>query len=287
MPLLLNSGDTEFLAQNLTGGKIEPGVIVLMWENTEGRDVSIRVQIKLGKEGGLLADTSTTTFTFKFVVGTSYLGSGPYFLFQTIVNHDTYEEDDHLSYILDKEIFVPDGEYFSLRIHSSNANDSDVDGDVYLIDTQAGIDVRAVGGETPFNPSSDAVANVTLVDTTTTNTDMRGTDSAALASVCTEARLAELASANLPADVDAVKAKTDIAATEAKQDTVQTDVTLAKKLLQADTVIDTSNSSQWVLIFKEKGTETEILRKNLKDIDGNPIAASQVIVGGHEHTASP
>jgi hypothetical protein len=31
---------------------------------------------------------------------------------------------------------------------------------------------------------------------------MRGTDSAALASVCTEARLAELAAANLPADVD-------------------------------------------------------------------------------------
>ena len=43
----------------------------------------------------------------------------------------------------------------------------------------------------------------------TTNSDMRGTDSAALASVCTEARLAELAAANLPADVDAIKAKTD------------------------------------------------------------------------------
>lgn len=45
---------------------------------------------------------------------------------------------------------------------------------------------------------------VTLVDTCTANTDMRGTDSAALASVCTEARLAELAAANLPADVDAI-----------------------------------------------------------------------------------
>jgi hypothetical protein len=33
-----------------------------------------------------------------------------------------------------------------------------------------------------FDPTSDAVANVTLVDTTTTNTDMRGTDSALLAS---------------------------------------------------------------------------------------------------------
>jgi len=37
---------------------------------------------------------------------------------------------------------------------------------------------------------------------------MRGTDSAALASVATEARLAELGAANLPADIDAINAKT-------------------------------------------------------------------------------
>ncbi len=39
-------------------------------------------------------------------------------------------------------------------------------------------------------------------------TAMRGTDSAALASVCTEARLAELDGANLPSDVDAILADT-------------------------------------------------------------------------------
>lgn len=50
---------------------------------------------------------------------------------------------------------------------------------------------------------------VTTVTTTTTNTDMRGTDNAALASVCTNTRLAELDAANLPADVDAIKAKTN------------------------------------------------------------------------------
>jgi hypothetical protein len=55
-----------------------------------------------------------------------------------------------------------------------------------------------------FDPAVDVVANVTLVGTTTTNTDMRGTDNAALASVCTEVRLAELAAANLPADIDAI-----------------------------------------------------------------------------------
>jgi hypothetical protein len=39
---------------------------------------------------------------------------------------------------------------------------------------------------------TDTIAGVTLCGTCTTNTDMRGTDSAALASVCTEARLSEL-----------------------------------------------------------------------------------------------
>lgn len=38
------------------------------------------------------------------------------------------------------------------------------------------------------------------------NRFMRGTDSAALASVCSEARLAELAAANLPSDIDAILA---------------------------------------------------------------------------------
>jgi hypothetical protein len=56
--------------------------------------------------------------------------------------------------------------------------------------------------------ASGHVSRVTLVDTTTANTDMRGTDSAALASVCTEPRLAELDAANLPADVAAVKTDT-------------------------------------------------------------------------------
>jgi hypothetical protein len=57
---------------------------------------------------------------------------------------------------------------------------------------------------------SDTIAGVTLVGTCTTNTDMRGTDSAALASVCTESRLAELDAANLPADIDNILTDTGI-----------------------------------------------------------------------------
>ena len=60
-----------------------------------------------------------------------------------------------------------------------------------------------------FDSTIDIVSHVTLTDTTTTNTDMRGTDNAALASVCTEARLAELDTANLPTDVSNVGKKVD------------------------------------------------------------------------------
>lgn len=42
------------------------------------------------------------------------------------------------------------------------------------------------------------------IGTTTTNTDMAGTNNAALASVCTEPRLAELDAANLPTDIAAI-----------------------------------------------------------------------------------
>jgi len=62
--------------------------------------------------------------------------------------------------------------------------------------------------DTGYDPATHKVAGVVLADGCTANTDMRGTDSAALASVCTEARLAELAAANLPTDVAAVKTDT-------------------------------------------------------------------------------
>lgn len=59
-----------------------------------------------------------------------------------------------------------------------------------------------------YDPATNKVQGVVLADTCTTNTDMVGTNSAALASVCTETRLAELDTANLPTDVSNVKTDT-------------------------------------------------------------------------------
>jgi len=81
--------------------------------------------------------------------------------------------------------------------------------DIADLPTVAEFNARTLVAASYFDPTADAVASVTLVATTTTNTDMRGTDSGALASVCTEGRLAELDAANLPAVTDAIKAITD------------------------------------------------------------------------------
>ncbi len=81
--------------------------------------------------------------------------------------------------------------------------------DIADVPTVSEFNARTLVAASYFDPAVDAVANVTLVDTTTTNTDMRGTDSGALASVCTEGRLAELDPANLPAVTDAIKVPTD------------------------------------------------------------------------------
>lgn len=91
------------------------------------------------------------------------------------------------------------------------ANDLD-----HLIEITAGVEEPTDGsyldqimhksaGQT-FDPTTDSLE--ALRDTAPMGTTMRGTDNAALASVCLEARLAELDAANLPSDIDAILADT-------------------------------------------------------------------------------
>jgi len=74
-------------------------------------------------------------------------------------------------------------------------------------DAQSATDLKDFA-DAGYDPATNKVQGVVLTDTCTTNTDMRGTDSAALASVCTEGRLAELDAANLITDVANVKTDT-------------------------------------------------------------------------------
>ncbi len=87
---------------------------------------------------------------------------------------------------------------------ASTAQTADHTSAIADVPTVAEFNARTLVAASYFDPAADAVANVTLCATTTTNTDMVGTDSAALASVCTEGRLAELDAGNLPTDVAAI-----------------------------------------------------------------------------------
>jgi hypothetical protein len=80
----------------------------------------------------------------------------------------------------------------------------------------------AVDGLNDFDPASDTVANVALVDTVTTNTDMRGTDSAitSLSGIATSAEISalnDISAADVNAQVDSALADYD-APTKAELD---------------------------------------------------------------------
>jgi hypothetical protein len=108
----------------------------------------------------------------------------------------------------------------------------------------AQVDVTRLGGvaqsatdlkdfaDTGYDPSTHKVAGVVLTDTCTTNTDMRGTNSAALASVCTETRLAELDAANLPKTTD--DTLSDVVTAAAYIDTEVADILADTNEIQAE-----------------------------------------------------
>ena len=81
---------------------------------------------------------------------------------------------------------------------------ADIAADIADIPTVAEFEARTLVSSNYFDPAIDTVVNITNC---ANNADMRGTDNAALASVCTEARLAELGATNIPSDIDALNTK--------------------------------------------------------------------------------
>ena len=184
------------------------------------------------------------------------------------------------------------------------------------IPTVAEFNARTLATADYFDPTADAVANVTLVATTTTNTDMvaaaptaaavadavwdelqsahvtvgsfgiiaseiaaipttamRGTDSAALASVCTEARLAELDAANLPADIDEILVDTaEIGSAGAGLTSIFT--TAMTESYAADGVAPTP--AQSLFLIQQALTEVAIVSttETIKKLDGETAAAT-------------
>ena len=51
-----------------------------------------------------------------------------------------------------------------------------------------------------------------------------------------------------------------------------------EKLLMADVVVDTT-TNPWAIVWKENGTETELLRQPLRDVNGTAIISTTVAIG--------
>lgn len=111
-------------------------------------------------------------------------------------------------------------------------------------------------------------------------TAMRGTDNAALASVCTEARLSELDAANLPTDIAAVptvdeiwaKAMSDLAAVPGITDSVLSAINWMYCLSRNKTVTDGTNSE--IVVYKDDGT-TKLAESDISD-DGTDFTKGEM-----------
>lgn len=126
------------------------------------------------------------------------------------INPDTTSE-----YVIEEALVVADIFAISNDVTAANNLELDYDG-------------------TGYNKSASTIG------TTTLNTDMRGTNSAALASVCTELRLAELDAANLPTNIDAIETDTNELQTDWKNtgrlDTILDSILADTNELQTDNI---------------------------------------------------
>ena len=123
------------------------------------------------------------------------------------------------------EIADPDTKDFIIYYDGTvNANEvaSTVDANIIQISGDSG---AADNLELDYDGTGYNKANSTI-GTCTVNTDMRGTDNAALASVCTEARLSELDAANIPTDLSNIETKIDIIDTNVDAILVDTGTTI-------------------------------------------------------------
>ncbi len=78
-----------------------------------------------------------------------------------------------------------------------------------------------------------------------------------------------------PTKIAAVQTEVD------KIDAVDTVVDFIKDVTEGDAEIDTG-ATPWQLVITKKGTATELVRKDLKDKDGNNITGISTVIGQHK-----
>ncbi len=155
--------------------------------------------------------------------------------------------------------------------------------------TATAYDAKYTGTYNNFDASSDAVANVTLTATTTTNTDMRGTDSAA-----TAANLATVDSnvdsilvdtgTTIPAQITALN---DVSAAQVNAEMV--DVLTVDTFAEPSSVPSSTSSIKdklsWLFMLgRNKITQTSTVQTVRNDGDTSTVATSNVSDDGSTTT---
>lgn len=165
-------------------------------DSTNGNDTEtaltiLNTDIKLWKMGA-------TTLANKNSGGATHISQGVYYAVLDATDTNTLGAMVIFVHVTGALAVRVECEVLSANVYDSLIAGTDVlNADVTQIN---GATAPVTNLEDDYDGTGYVKANST-VGTVTANTDMRGTDSAALASVCTEARLAELDAANIPTDL--------------------------------------------------------------------------------------
>ena len=276
-----------------------PGTVA--WANDTGRDVLVYIHIELYN----LAVDATETLTFVVQWDKDASGSLVKSLHQETVNKRSVAGIWHS----DRPYFIPSAGRVDVHVTSSDTDDTTVnnplDGTFRIIDAQADVDVRAVGGATPIS-AADILAQATaalvaanldhlMLTPVANNADMTvevadGTALSNMLSKTSDTSTYVPGTDSLEANADneiAASAIADAVLAEAIADHSGTAGSLAEyvkfiqDVLEGDVSIDTSDSTQYQLVVKIKSTSTELVRKDLKKLDGTAWTAATAIIGQH------
>ncbi len=143
------------------------------------------------------------------------------------------------------------------------------------------IDGEAMRGTDNALLEADARIDTIAVDVAGLDGEaMRGTDNALLEA---DARIDTIATDVAGLDGAAMRGTNNALTTnDVRIDHINTNAALAAALALTDFKIDTSNLAQFQLVIYEKGTTTVLSRKNLLDINGDPVINLKTIIAGQE-----
>lgn len=255
--------------------------------NTEENGLTIaNTDIKLRKGG-------TTTLANKNSGGATSISNGVYHATLDATDTNTLgllEVYVHVSGALaTKSVYMilPATSYDALVVNGLNnlggtAQTADHTASIADIPTNSEFNARTILSASYFNPATDTVANVTTVATTTTNTDMRGTDSAATAAQVTALN-------NFDPAVDVVANVTLVATTTTNTDMVGTNNALLAAsytapdnasitLILADTNELQTNQGDWLTAtgFSTFNASTDEVSSNTVKINGVTVIGAGI-----------